>query len=74
VRAAIEELGFRPNRAARALAGGPAESVTVLTGNTTLYGHSAALRGVEEAARSAGYTVGIRVIESAARDGWSPTT
>jgi DNA-binding LacI/PurR family transcriptional regulator len=66
VRATIEELGFRPNRAARALAGGPAESVTVLTPNTTLYGYQAALQGIEEAARAAGFSVGVRVVESAA--------
>jgi DNA-binding LacI/PurR family transcriptional regulator len=66
VRAAIEDLGFRPNRAARALAGGPAQSVTVLTPNTTLYGYQAALQGIEEAARAAGFAVGVRVVESAA--------
>src|ERR1700722_13772966 len=33
VLAAIARLGFRPNRAARALAGGPVLSVTVLTSN-----------------------------------------
>jgi DNA-binding LacI/PurR family transcriptional regulator len=38
VLATIDDLGFRPNRAARALAGGPVQSVTVLTPNTTLYG------------------------------------
>src|SRR5262245_23388147 len=32
---AIEQLDFRPNRAARALAGGPVQSVTVLTSKTT---------------------------------------
>ena len=36
---AIARLGFRPNRAARALAGGPVQSVTVLTSNTSLYGN-----------------------------------
>jgi len=65
VLAAIEDLGFRPNRAARALAGGPAQSVTVLTPNTTLYGYQAALQGIEEAARAAGFAVGVRVVESA---------
>jgi DNA-binding LacI/PurR family transcriptional regulator len=64
VLAAIDQLGFRPNRAARALAGGPVQSVTVLTDNTTLYGRSESLRGIEEAARAAGFTVGIRVIET----------
>ncbi|HZR49677.1 MAG TPA: LacI family DNA-binding transcriptional regulator [Streptosporangiaceae bacterium] len=65
VRRVIDQLGFRPNRAARALAGGPVQSVTVLTPNTTLYGYTAALRGIEEAARSAGLAVGVRVVESA---------
>ena len=61
----IAELGFRPNRAARALAGGTAQSVTVLTSNTTLYGYAAVLQGVEEAARAADFAVGVRVVESA---------
>lgn len=65
VQAAIEELGFRPNRAARVLRGGPARSVTVLTTNTSLYGYQAALQGIEEAARAAGFAVGVRVVESA---------
>jgi DNA-binding LacI/PurR family transcriptional regulator len=60
---AIARLGFRPNRAARALAGGPVQSVTVLTSNTSLYGQSAALEGIEEATREAGFAMGVRVIE-----------
>lgn len=64
VQEAIDALGFRPNRAARALAGGPVQSVTVLTPETSLYGSSTGLRGIEEAARAAGFTVGIRVLES----------
>jgi DNA-binding LacI/PurR family transcriptional regulator len=68
VLATIENLGFRPNRAARALAGGPVQSVTVLVPNTTLYGYTAALQGIEEAARTAGFSVGVRVVESAVPD------
>jgi DNA-binding LacI/PurR family transcriptional regulator len=68
VRTIIDQLGFRPNRAARALAGGPVQSVTVLTPNTTLYGYTAALRGIEEAARGAGLAVGVRVVESTSAD------
>jgi len=64
VLATIDDLGFRPNRAARALAGGPVQSVTVLTPNTTLYGYMAALQGIEEAARATGFAVGVRVVES----------
>ena len=64
VMAAIEELGFRPNRAARLLRGVHARSVTVLTSNTSLYGYQAALQGIEEAARAAGFSVGVRVVDS----------
>jgi DNA-binding LacI/PurR family transcriptional regulator len=64
VLATITRLGFRPNRAARTLAGGPVQSVTVLTSNTTLYGQRAVLQGIEEAARAADFAMGVRVIES----------
>src|SRR5689334_15232916 len=64
VMAAIEQLGFRPNRAARVLRGAQARSVTVLTPNTSLYGYQAALQGIEEAARAAGFSVGVRVVDS----------
>ncbi|TMR10949.1 LacI family transcriptional regulator [Nonomuraea turkmeniaca] len=59
----IEEMGYRPNKLARALAGGPVRSVTVLTSDTSLYGAAATLRGMEEAARTAGFSVGISVLE-----------
>ena len=59
----IDELGFTPSRTAQALAGGPVRSVTVLTVDTALYGCAAALRGIEEAARAAGFTVAISVLE-----------
>lgn len=62
----IARLGFRPNRAARALAGGPVQSVNVLASNTSLYGYVAALEGIEEATREAGFDMGVRVVESAA--------
>jgi DNA-binding LacI/PurR family transcriptional regulator len=62
----IRELGFRPNRAARALASGRTRSVTVLSADTTLYGYAATLQGIEEAARSAGFSVGIRVLDAPA--------
>lgn len=62
VEEAIESLGFRRNATAFALAGGVTKSVTVLTSNTVLYGYAATLQGLEEAARVAGYSVGVRVI------------
>ena len=62
----IAELGFRPNRTARALASGQTRAVTVLTSNTTRYGYAATLQGIEEAARAAGFSVGICVLDSPA--------
>jgi DNA-binding LacI/PurR family transcriptional regulator len=63
VLAAISDLGFRPNRAARSLAGGRVNAVTVLTSDTTRYGYAASLQGIEEAARAAGFAMGIQVLE-----------
>ncbi|WP_031520353.1 LacI family DNA-binding transcriptional regulator [Streptomyces sp. NRRL F-5123] len=59
----IDELGFTPSKTARALAGGSARTVTVLAVDTALYGCSATLRGIEEAARGAGFSVAISVLE-----------
>ena len=64
VLAAIEELGFRPNGAARALASGGQPMVAVIAGNTTRYGYATTLQGIEEAARAAGHMVTITVVES----------
>ncbi|MFF5184956.1 LacI family DNA-binding transcriptional regulator [Streptomyces sp. NPDC000345] len=79
VEAAIQTLGFRRNPTAFALASGVTRSVTVLTSNTTLHGYAATLQGLEEAARAAGYSLGVKVltpeddldrtISSAAADG-----
>ena len=66
VQRAIAELGFRPSRTARALASGQAKAVTVLVSDTTLYGYGAALQGIEEAAREAGYAVGVCALASVA--------
>ncbi|MFF1321811.1 LacI family DNA-binding transcriptional regulator [Streptomyces chartreusis] len=65
VLAAIDELDFRRNATALALASGRSRAVTVLTADTTHYGYASILRGVEEAARAASHTVGISVLESA---------
>lgn len=60
----IAEMGYTPNRMARALAGGAVRSVTVLTSDTSLYGASTTLKGIEEAARAAGFAVGISVLDT----------
>ncbi|MGW0581917.1 LacI family DNA-binding transcriptional regulator [Streptomyces sp. NPDC002920] len=62
VETAIHALGFRRNATALALASGVTRSVTVLTSNTVLYGYAATLQGLEEAARAAGYPLGVRVV------------
>ena len=41
------------------------QSVNVLTSNTSLYGFVSAIEGIEEAAREAGFLMGVRVVESA---------
>ena len=67
VLAAIRELGFRPNGAARALSMGSQPMLVVFAGNTTRFGYASTIQGVEEAARQAGYTVVISVVESDTR-------
>lgn len=64
VLAAIEQLGYRPNGAARALVKGHQSVISVLASDTTRYGYASTIRGIEEAARSAGFIVMITVIES----------
>ncbi|MBV9804653.1 MAG: LacI family DNA-binding transcriptional regulator [Solirubrobacterales bacterium] len=68
VLATISALGFRPNRAARALAGGPVQSVTVLATNTSRYGYAAAIQGVEEATQEIGFGMGFRTLEGIASE------
>src|SRR5947209_18157362 len=59
VRAAIAELGYRPNRAARALVTGRSQAVGVVTLNSTLFGPASMLAAVTEAAAAAGFAVSV---------------
>ena len=59
VRAAIAELGYRPNRAARALVTGRSQLIGVVAQNTTLYGPASLLAAFEQAAAEAGFAVSI---------------
>ena len=68
VQRAISQLGFRPNRAARALSLGTSPAVTVITSDTTLYGRASILHGVADAARAVGFSVGVCVLDSAEPD------
>jgi DNA-binding LacI/PurR family transcriptional regulator len=65
---AISDLGYRRNAHARALVTRRAQTIGVVTRDTTLYGPSSTLLAVELAARAAGYRVAIasaRLRESA---------
>src|SRR5579875_819710 len=64
VLAAIEQLGYRPNLAARALASGRSTQLGLVTLNTMLLGPVATLYAVEQAARSSGYSVSVTSVRS----------
>ncbi len=57
--AAIEELGYRPNSAARTLVTGRSRTLGVITMAGALYGPMSTLYGVEAAAREAGYMITV---------------
>jgi DNA-binding LacI/PurR family transcriptional regulator len=60
---AAEELGYRLNNAARALASGRTRSIGVVALGTALYGPASLLVGIERAARETGYA--LRVVNTA---------
>src|SRR3954463_10269261 len=62
---AIAELGYRPNTAARALVTGSTRTIGFVTGNINQYGPAQTLVGLEQAARSAGYSLSITVLDDA---------
>ena len=53
----IDQLGYRPNQAARALVTSRSRTIGVLTSQTAHYGSATSLHAVEEAAREAGYVI-----------------
>jgi DNA-binding LacI/PurR family transcriptional regulator len=59
VLAAMRELDYRPNLAARALVTGRSRTVGVVSFDTTLHGPASTLFGIERAAHEAGYHVTI---------------
>ncbi len=62
VLAAISELGYRRNSAARALVTRRSGTIGVVTTGSLLYGPTSTLVGLEEAARDAGYFVSVATI------------
>lgn len=68
VQAAIKELDYRPNRAARALVTGKTQLIGVVAQNSTLYGPASLLSAFEEAAGKAGFAVSVRRVTVLDRD------
>nr|WP_205745856.1 LacI family DNA-binding transcriptional regulator [Egibacter rhizosphaerae] len=64
VLAAMRELDYRPNIAARALVTGRARTLGVVSFDTTLYGPASTLDGIDLAARGAGYFVNVASMRS----------
>ena len=64
VEAAVRALDYRPNAAAQALVSGKSTMVAVIAKNTLRWGYAATIQGIEEAARSTGYTILIGVAET----------
>jgi DNA-binding LacI/PurR family transcriptional regulator len=69
VLAAMAQLDYRPNAAARALSTGRSRTLGVVSFDSTYYGPAATLFGIEQAAREAGYLVNIVTMRSAGRRG-----
>jgi DNA-binding LacI/PurR family transcriptional regulator len=59
VLAAVRELGYRPNSAARVLVTGKSRVLGVVSIDTTLYGPASTLHAIERAAREHDYLVSI---------------
>src|SRR3954449_3406560 len=59
---AADELGYRLNNAARALASGRTHAIGVVSLGTALYGPASLLMGIERAVRGTGYA--LRVVST----------
>lgn len=68
VRAAMDELGYRPNRAARALVTGRSQLIGVVAQNTTLFGPASLLAAFERRAAEAGFAVSVASLRELNRE------
>jgi DNA-binding LacI/PurR family transcriptional regulator len=65
VERAIAELGYRPNIAARALVTGSTRTIGLVTVNISQYGPAQTMLGLERAARTAGYSLSVSILDDA---------
>ena len=65
VEQAIAELGYRPNIAARALVTGSTRTIGLVTVNISQYGPAQTMLGLERAARAAGYSLSVSILDDA---------
>jgi DNA-binding LacI/PurR family transcriptional regulator len=63
VEQAIAELGYRPNIAARALVTGSTRTIGLVTVNINQYGPAQTMIGLERAARAAGYSLSVAILD-----------
>ena len=68
VQQVMEELQYRPNRAARALSRGTSRTIGVLSASSSQYGPASSIAAIQDAARDAGYYVNTANISSADPD------
>jgi DNA-binding LacI/PurR family transcriptional regulator len=64
VQAAISELGYRPNKAARLLVTGTSHVIGVVTRSTTMFGPAATLSALSEEAVRRGFTVNVESVRT----------
>lgn len=64
VQAAIEELGYRPNRAARVLATGTSQVIGFVSRSSTLFGPASMVTALAEAALRHGFTVNVESVRT----------
>ncbi|MFQ6141921.1 LacI family DNA-binding transcriptional regulator [Streptomyces seoulensis] len=64
VLAAVDQLGYRKNNAARMLSSGRSRTIGVVMLQTNFYSRTAVLYGIESAARDVGYTVSTATTSS----------
>ncbi len=64
VQAAISELGYRPNKAARLLVTGTSHVIGVVTRSTTMFGPAATLSALAGEATRRGFTVNVECVRT----------